>query len=160
VLSGLIGRYHEEQIWSDKIRRASTWGTFLLMGVNLFLFGVVQIGLEPWRRRRLVVGFEEKVREVVLQQQHQLEGGQVEEVGEGSTSAVGGNMSMTDIQDNEEDVVLKEMSTAERDVEDVIVQDLQDDEEEIERKDIWISAAGGAVAGSFITALATYLLSR
>jgi hypothetical protein len=39
------------------------------MGVNLFLFGVVQIGLEPWRRKRLVSGFEEKVREVVLQQQ-------------------------------------------------------------------------------------------
>lgn len=60
-----MGRYHEEQIWSDKIRRASTWGTFALMGVNVLLFVVVQIGLEPWRRNRLVRGFEEKVKEVV-----------------------------------------------------------------------------------------------
>ena len=35
------------------------------MGVNVLLFVVVQIGLEPWRRKRLVRGFEEKVKEVV-----------------------------------------------------------------------------------------------
>lgn len=35
------------------------------MGVNVLLFVVVQIGFEPWRRKRLVRGFEEKVKEVV-----------------------------------------------------------------------------------------------
>lgn len=55
-------RYHEEQIWSDKIRRASTYGTWVLMGFNVFLFIVVQLGLEPWKRRRLVGSFEEKVK--------------------------------------------------------------------------------------------------
>ncbi|KAL8702838.1 MAG: hypothetical protein Q9201_003978 [Fulgogasparrea decipioides] len=32
---GILKRYHEEQIWSDKIRRMSTWGTWGLMGVNV-----------------------------------------------------------------------------------------------------------------------------
>ena len=57
----ILARYHEEQIWSDKIRRMSTWGTWGLMGVNVLLFFIFQIGVEPWRRKRLVKGFEEKV---------------------------------------------------------------------------------------------------
>lgn len=54
-------RYREEQLWSDKIRQASTWGTLVLMGVNLLLFIVVQLFLEPWKRRRMLNGFEKKV---------------------------------------------------------------------------------------------------
>ena len=65
----ILARYHEEQIWSDKIRRASTWGTWGLMGFNVLLFVVVQLGLEPWKRRRLVRGFEEKVREVIQEEE-------------------------------------------------------------------------------------------
>lgn len=62
-LARLIGaRYHEEQIWSDKIRRASTYGTWGLMAFNVLLFIVVQLGLEPWKRRRLVGSFEDKVK--------------------------------------------------------------------------------------------------
>jgi len=63
--ASILARYHEEQIWSDKIRRMSTWGTWGLMGVNILLFLVFQIGVEPWRRRRLVKGFEEKVMEAL-----------------------------------------------------------------------------------------------
>ncbi|KAI0022377.1 Mdm33 family-domain-containing protein [Xylariomycetidae sp. FL0641] len=62
---GILARYHEEQIWSDKIRRMSTWGTWGLMGVNVLLFLALQFGAEPWRRRRLVRGFEDKVREAL-----------------------------------------------------------------------------------------------
>lgn len=61
----ILARYHEEQIWSDKIRRMSTWGTWGLMGINILLFVVFQIGVEPWRRRRLVKGFEDKVMEAL-----------------------------------------------------------------------------------------------
>ena len=61
----ILARYHEEQIWSDKIRRMSTWGTWGLMGVNVLLFLVFQIGVEPWRRKRLVKGFEDKVMEAL-----------------------------------------------------------------------------------------------
>jgi sensitive to high expression protein 9 len=63
--SSILSRYHEEQIWSDKIRRMSTWGTWGLMGVNVLLFLVFQFGFEPWRRARLVNGFEEKVLEAL-----------------------------------------------------------------------------------------------
>lgn len=78
----ISARYHEEQIWSDKIRRASTWGTWVLMGFNIFLFIVVQLGLEPWKRKRLVGSFEEKVKSaleadkqsrVLISQEQQLE---------------------------------------------------------------------------------------
>ncbi|KFY14509.1 hypothetical protein V492_02580 [Pseudogymnoascus sp. VKM F-4246] len=59
--AAILARYHEEQIWSDKIRRMSTWGTWGLMGVNVLLFLVFQFGFEPWRRERLTKGFEDKV---------------------------------------------------------------------------------------------------
>ncbi|KAG9251929.1 Mdm33 family-domain-containing protein [Emericellopsis atlantica] len=54
--AGILKRYHEEQIWSDRIRRASTWGTWGLMGMNFLLFVVLQFVAEPWKRRRLVNG--------------------------------------------------------------------------------------------------------
>ncbi|KAL2854748.1 Mdm33 family-domain-containing protein [Aspergillus pseudodeflectus] len=76
LTKNILSRYHEEQVWSDKIRRMSTWGTWGLMGVNVLLFLIFQIAVEPWRRRRLVKGFEEKVieaieKEKVLVQAHQ-----------------------------------------------------------------------------------------
>lgn len=72
--AGILARYHEEQIWSDKIRRMSTWGTWGLMGMNILLFLVLQFGAEPWRRRRLVRGFEEKVREALAEERAAREG--------------------------------------------------------------------------------------
>lgn len=54
--SGILRRYHEEQIWSDRIRRQSTWGTWGLMGVNVLLFLVLQFVAEPWKRNRLMRG--------------------------------------------------------------------------------------------------------
>lgn len=47
-------QYHEEQIWSDTIRRNSTWVTFGLMGLNIFLLLANLAIIEPWRRKRLV----------------------------------------------------------------------------------------------------------
>lgn len=47
-------QYHEEQIWSDTIRRNSTWVTFGLMGVNILLL-LTQIAIfEPNRRKKIV----------------------------------------------------------------------------------------------------------
>jgi sensitive to high expression protein 9 len=47
-------QYHEEQIWSDTIRRNSTWVTFGLMGLNIFLLLASLVVFEPWRRKRMV----------------------------------------------------------------------------------------------------------
>lgn len=58
----ILTRYHEEQIWSDKIRRALTWGTWIIMGLNMMLFVVATLVVEPWKRARLVGSFEDKVR--------------------------------------------------------------------------------------------------
>lgn len=56
-------QYHEEQIWSDTIRRNSTWVTFGLMGVNILLLLVSIAVFEPWRRRRLVREFRSALEE-------------------------------------------------------------------------------------------------
>ncbi|KAJ5160241.1 Sensitive to high expression protein [Penicillium canariense] len=73
----ILSRYHEEQVWSDKIRRMSTWGTWGLMGVNVLLFLIFQIAVEPWRRSRLVKGFEDKVVEALEKEKtlNRIEGG-------------------------------------------------------------------------------------
>ena len=47
-------QYHEEQIWSDTIRRNSTWVTFGLMGVNIVLLLAQILIFEPYRRRKIV----------------------------------------------------------------------------------------------------------
>lgn len=61
----ILTRYHEEQIWSDKIRRALTWGTWVIMGVNLLLFVIATFFVEPWKRKRLVDAFEAKVKQTM-----------------------------------------------------------------------------------------------
>lgn len=57
----ILARYHEEQIWSDKIRRISTWGTGALMCANILMFAIATLIIEPWKRRRMVDAFEAKV---------------------------------------------------------------------------------------------------
>ncbi|KAK4032993.1 Mdm33 family-domain-containing protein [Parachaetomium inaequale] len=70
--AGILKRYHEEQIWSDRIRRQSTWGTWGLMGVNILLFLVLQFVAEPWRRRRLVNGIAESEKGVMEEVRREL----------------------------------------------------------------------------------------
>lgn len=70
--AGILRRYHEEQIWSDRIRRQSTWGTWGLMGVNVVLFLVLQFVAEPWRRKRLMRGIAETERSVMDEVKREL----------------------------------------------------------------------------------------
>lgn len=70
----ILTRYHEEQIWSDKIRRASTWGTWILMGINIFLFMIATFFVEPWKRRRMVGSFEDKVKQAIVELQEKQAG--------------------------------------------------------------------------------------
>ncbi|KAI5954028.1 RPT3 [Candida margitis] len=66
LTQSILTRYHEEQIWSDKIRRSSTWGTWILMGLNVLLFVFATFIVEPWKRAKLVKGFEDKVKNVLV----------------------------------------------------------------------------------------------
>ncbi len=60
----ILHRYHEEQIWSDKIRSASTYGSLTVIGLNLLIFMLAIMIVEPWKRRRLAQTFEKKVEEM------------------------------------------------------------------------------------------------
>ncbi|KAA1477553.1 hypothetical protein DENSPDRAFT_786783 [Dentipellis sp. KUC8613] len=60
----ILGRYHEEQVWSDKIRSVSTYGSLAVLGVNVLVFILAIILVEPWKRRRLIQAFERKVDEL------------------------------------------------------------------------------------------------
>ena len=59
LINAMRERYQEEQTWSDKIRRISTFGTVGLMVINFLLFLVLQTVIEPRKRRRFVRQFEE-----------------------------------------------------------------------------------------------------
>ncbi|CCE65106.1 hypothetical protein TPHA_0J02850 [Tetrapisispora phaffii CBS 4417] len=80
LYTAILTRYHEEQIWSDKIRRTSSYSSFFLMGMNLFLFLVLQLFLEPWKRRRLTNSFEDKVKLALNEQSASLSKDSIESV--------------------------------------------------------------------------------
>lgn len=60
----ILYRYHEEQVWSDKIRSASTYGQLTVLGLNLLVFVMAILFVEPWKRRKLAQTFEMKVEEM------------------------------------------------------------------------------------------------
>lgn len=61
LMDSVRERYQEEQLWSDKIRRLSTFGTFSLMGLNLLLFLLLQLYVEPAKRRTFIANFERAI---------------------------------------------------------------------------------------------------
>ncbi|KAJ7164688.1 Mdm33 family-domain-containing protein [Mycena crocata] len=67
LMRTILARYHEEQVWSDKIRSASTYGSLAALGLNLFVFVVAIVFVEPWKRRRLAATFEKKIEELGLE---------------------------------------------------------------------------------------------
>ena len=64
LLRSILTRYHEEQVWSDKIRSASTYGSMAALALNLLVFIAATLVVEPWKRRRLAYTFERKVEEL------------------------------------------------------------------------------------------------
>lgn len=69
----ILNRYHEEQVWSDKIRSTSTYGSLVVLGVNVFVFIIAIIFVEPWRRRRLADTFERRVDQLSSQNRELIE---------------------------------------------------------------------------------------
>lgn len=72
VLNALRTRYHEEQVWSDKIRLISSYGAWALMALNIMLFMLVQLAVEPRKQRRLVEKFERLLHAVHEEQKAEL----------------------------------------------------------------------------------------
>ena len=64
LLRSILARYHEEQVWSDKIRSASTYGSMAALALNLLVFIMATLIVEPWKRRKLAYTFEKKVEEL------------------------------------------------------------------------------------------------
>ncbi|GAA5888136.1 hypothetical protein JCM5296_005446 [Sporobolomyces johnsonii] len=62
LMQAILHRYHEEQVWSDKIRHLSTYGSLAITSLNVLLFIITLLLIEPWRRRRLVENVEERLR--------------------------------------------------------------------------------------------------
>ncbi|KAI9298734.1 hypothetical protein K502DRAFT_322678 [Neoconidiobolus thromboides FSU 785] len=60
LVSDIRTRYHEEQLWSDKIRGVSTYWTLALIIINMLLFISVHTIFEPRKREKLVNKVNEK----------------------------------------------------------------------------------------------------
>ncbi|KAL5482607.1 SHE9 [Sanghuangporus weigelae] len=75
LMRAILTRYHEEQAWSDKIRSASTYGSLAALGLNLVVFILAIVLVEPWKRKRLVQSFERRVIELNEANQRVVENG-------------------------------------------------------------------------------------
>ncbi|KAJ1821962.1 sensitivity to high expression protein she9 [Coemansia sp. RSA 2675] len=69
LVAAIRERYHEEQIWSDKIRRASTYGTWAVLFMNIIALFLAQAIFEPRKRRKIVAGVDERLA-AAMNEQH------------------------------------------------------------------------------------------
>lgn len=61
-LDALRERYQMEQLWSDHIRKLSSYGTFAVVIVNLLMFLLLQQYIEPRKRQQLLSDFKSEIR--------------------------------------------------------------------------------------------------
>ena len=61
LMQAILQRYHEEQVWSDKIRNVSTYANLVGLLINLVVFVGAIAFVEPWKRKRLVERLEERI---------------------------------------------------------------------------------------------------
>jgi sensitive to high expression protein 9 len=61
LMQAILQRYHEEQVWSDKIRNVSTYAGLAGLLVNLVVFVGAIAFVEPWKRKRLVERLEDRI---------------------------------------------------------------------------------------------------
>lgn len=72
LTNSILTRYHEEQIWSDKIRSFSTYANLVGLLVNLVVFVGAIAFVEPWKRRKLAEGLESRMSEMMGDVQAQI----------------------------------------------------------------------------------------
>lgn len=61
LMKAVMVRYHEEQIWSDRMRGWSTYGSLLVAGLNAVLFIMAILVVEPYKRKKLAETFEKRL---------------------------------------------------------------------------------------------------
>ena len=54
LIDKIRGRYHEEQLWSDKIRATSSYWTLGLIALNFAFFIIIHLYIEPQRREKMI----------------------------------------------------------------------------------------------------------
>jgi sensitive to high expression protein 9 len=69
----ILNRYHEEQVWSDKIRSASTYGSLIALGLNLAIFVLAVIVVEPYKRKKMAQTFEKRIETLSLETKEMVE---------------------------------------------------------------------------------------
>ncbi|ETS64578.1 hypothetical protein PaG_01045 [Moesziomyces aphidis] len=61
MMKAVMVRYHEEQLWSDRMRGMSTYGSLIVAGLNAFLFILAILLVEPYKRKKLAQTFESRL---------------------------------------------------------------------------------------------------
>ncbi|KAG8738499.1 sensitivity to high expression protein she9 [Ceratobasidium sp. 414] len=75
LMRAILDRYHEEQVWSDKIRSVSTYGNLAVLVANMVVFVLAIVLVEPWKRKRLAETFERRITEMSEQTREMIGGG-------------------------------------------------------------------------------------
>ncbi|CEL62450.1 Sensitive to high expression protein 9 homolog, mitochondrial OS=Cryptococcus neoformans var, neoformans serotype D (strain JEC21 / ATCC MYA-565) GN=SHE9 PE=3 SV=1 [Rhizoctonia solani AG-1 IB] len=75
LMRAILNRYHEEQVWSDKIRSVSTYGSLAALVANIIVFVLAIVVVEPWKRKRLAQTFENRITEMSEETRRLVEGG-------------------------------------------------------------------------------------
>ncbi|CAE6347269.1 unnamed protein product [Rhizoctonia solani] len=75
LMRAILDRYHEEQVWSDKIRSVSTYGSLAALVANIIVFVLAIVVVEPWKRKRLAQTFENRITEMSEETRRLVEGG-------------------------------------------------------------------------------------
>ncbi|KDN36971.1 hypothetical protein RSAG8_10505, partial [Rhizoctonia solani AG-8 WAC10335] len=75
LMRAILDRYHEEQVWSDKIRSVSTYGSLAALIANIVVFVLAIALVEPWKRKRLAQTFERRITEMSEETRKLVDGG-------------------------------------------------------------------------------------
>lgn len=166
-------RYHEEQLWSDKIRSVSTYGTWALMVVNLILFVAVQTVFEPYKRKRLTDRFEDLLVQKVTEEEakyqeafQHMEARNIDMLAKQDTLIAALSSSMSNKNFTSEAFVNEDARIITPDIENLdttyepllssssdIYHAAYNDTVAITKKDLLLYTVEGAIVGSAITAL-------
>lgn len=97
LTQAILKRYHEEQVWSDKIRSFSTWASIAGLGINLVVFLTAIVLVEPWKRRKMAEGIEGRMGKMMIAVEERIEGlkeqVQVVAIGAGADTASNGSLA-------------------------------------------------------------------